>query len=386
MTRPLRICVPFVGDSVGGSHMSMLLAIENLDQDRYDPMLVLHEDGPLAAHLRDRRIPYRRLPLPGYAGTVPSVPRIAGAALRATPRLRAFLREEAVDLVHGNDLRMNLTWPLACRWAGRPFLWHQRTLLSRSRLWRAIPLLATRVLCISQAVAETLPHAARPRADILYNPFRLTAGLPNREQATADLRREHGLPNDARIVAYVGRLVDQKRPETVLRGTAAMAARVDAPLHLLFIGLGAETRIAALKQLASELGFADRVHFPGFVYPVESALAGCNLLVAAAVGDGFGRSLVEAMLLGVPVIASDSGGHQDIVADERTGLLFPPDDIPALAEAGIRLLTDPTLRAEIAGRARHAAADRFSVAAHVAGLSKTYAALVAGRPKERSTK
>ncbi|MHA1113842.1 MAG: glycosyltransferase family 4 protein [Alphaproteobacteria bacterium] len=384
MTRRARICIPFVGDSVGGSHMSMLLAIEGLDRDRFDPMLVLHEDGPLAAHLRERGVPYKLLPLPAYAGAVPSIPRIAGAALRAMPRLRDFLRAEGIDLVHANDLRMNFTWPLACRLTGVPHLWHQRTLLSSSRLWRAIPFAAAHVVCISRTVANTLPSLGRVGFEVLYNPFRVSADAPDRAAAAAKLRRDWGIPAEARVIAFVGRLVDQKRPETVLRAAAEIAASVAEPVHLVFIGRGEASRIDGLRRLAAELGIAGIVHFPGFVYPLESSLSGCDLLVAPAFGDGFGRTLVEAMMVGTPVVASDSGGHRDIVDNGRTGFLVPPDDVPAFAAAAIPLLTDTALRDEIAERARTHARKRFSIAAHVAGLSAIYDSL-AKRPNGRPT-
>ena len=171
-----RVCFPFVGDSLGGSHMSTLLLIEGLAQSRYEPVLVVHEEGPLTAHLKARDIPCELLPLPTYAGDAPNVISIAADMLRNVPRLAGFMRRHGIDIVHGNDFRMNLTWSAGAKLTGRPFVWHQRAMpYSSSLRWR------------DQSVGRSRhPHfggrrssdaGGRPNPDIHHpQPRRATAG------------------------------------------------------------------------------------------------------------------------------------------------------------------------------------------------------------------
>ena len=143
--RQVRVCYPFVGDSIGGAHMSALLLIEGIDRNRYEPIIVVHEEGPLSEHLGARGFPFDLLPLPVYAGSVPRVRSIAWAIARNLPRLIRFLIREEIDIVHSNDLRINLTWNPAAKVAGRRAVWHQRALpYSRSPygvLWAFCPIM-----------------------------------------------------------------------------------------------------------------------------------------------------------------------------------------------------------------------------------------------------
>ena len=209
----MRVCFPFVGDSLGGSHMSTLLLIDGLAQSRYEPLLVVHEEGPLTEYLGARDIPFELLPLPAYAGGVPTVVAIATGMLRNLPRLARFMRRHRIDLVHGNDFRMNLTWSAAAKLTGRPFVWHQRAMpYSSSPRWRAIDLLADHVIHISEAVAEAMPAPGRTPTSIIPNPVALPQAMPSRQMAKAAMARELGFdPSAATVVGFVGRLVGWKR-------------------------------------------------------------------------------------------------------------------------------------------------------------------------------
>ena len=145
-SKSVRICYPFVGDSIGGSHISTLLLIEGLAHSRYEPIIVIHEDGPLAEHLRAHHFRVERLHLPCYAGERPGTRAIAEGMLRNLPKLVHFLTRHRIGIVHANDHRMNLTWSIAAKLTGRPFVWHQRALpYSSSPLWRTIGFLSDHV-------------------------------------------------------------------------------------------------------------------------------------------------------------------------------------------------------------------------------------------------
>lgn len=374
---PVKVCFPFVGDSVGGAHMSGLLLIEGLDRNRYEPMVVVHEEGPLAEHLKRRNIPYTLLPLPVYAGQTPRLTSIATAMLRNTPRLIRFLKRENIGIVHGNDFRMNLTWPVPVKLSGRRFVWHQRSLpYSKAALWRAAGLFSSHIICISRTTLQALPPFGDARASVIFNPFETAVGSFSRDAQRQSLIRELKLDPETRIVGLVGRINRQKRPQTFLETAAKIAARLEGPFAFVLIGEGDPGEIEQLRATAHALDIAPAVHFPGFRHPIEPYLAGLDLLMATAKGDGFGRSLVESMLVGTPVVAVRSGGHVEIIEDGHTGFLAPLDDAEALADAACRVLTDSALAAGLAETAREAVIRRFSVAAHVSEVQAVYDRLV----------
>jgi glycosyltransferase involved in cell wall biosynthesis len=101
-------------------------------------------------------------------------------------------------------------------------------------------------------------------------------------------------------------------------------------------------------------------------------------MIAPGVGDGLGRTLVESMIVGTPVVAADSGGHRDVIADDADGLLVTADDPEAFAVAACKLLDDPALAAKIAEHAKTRAIREFSIQRHVSEMTEIYVASLGG--------
>ncbi|MEE8170871.1 MAG: glycosyltransferase family 4 protein [Phycisphaerae bacterium] len=373
----MTICFPFVGDTIGGSHLSTLILIENLDGDRFRPLTVVHEEGPLTEHLRRVGVPYELLPLPAYAGRQTSVGRQMMALLLTVGPLRRFLRRRGVSLVHTQDARMHLTWMLPARLAGAAVVWHQRTRFAPSRLARLMMRFASRVVCISRFVLESLPPAAARRAHVIPNPVAPHDREIDRDVHRAELLRAADAPEDAFIIATIGNLRAVKRPLLFVEAAARMKCDLSRPLLLVVFGEDREGFEPQMRAIAAREGLADRLLFMGFRRPVEPWIAACDVVLAPSVGDAFGRTLVEAMLLGVPVVATDAGGHGEIVRHGETGLLVPPDDADAMAAACVTLLHDPEWAAALTARARKEAQARYSPAAHAAEVEMIYDAALA---------
>ncbi len=373
-----RVCLPFVGDSVGGSHISAGQLIAALDRSRFEPVVVLHRDGPTAPYLRELGVGYRSLDLPALAGEGSQLAGIASAQVRSAGTLRRFLAKERIALVHTNDLRMHLTWSPATRLAGRRHVWHQRVLLSGSPLWRLIPYLTSQVVCPSEAVRATLPKSARARTAVIRDPV----ADPPAADFRGRLREELRLPSTAPVVGFVGNMMHQKRPHIFVEAAAHAIRAGETQTAFVLFGDDRGGELRSTQELVRTLGIEGNVHFAGYRRPIEPWLTALDLLLAPGVGDAFGRTLVEAMLAGVPVVAVASGGHLETIADGRTGYLTPPDDSAALAEAALRLLRDPTLRRRLAEAGRVAARDAFGADRHARQIESVYDAVL-GMPVSR---
>ena len=110
----------------------------------------------------------------------------------------------------------------------------------------------------------------------------------------------------------------------------------------------------------------------GFRYPPERWLAACEVLLVPAVDEPFGRTLVEAMLLGTVVVAAASGGNPEAIRDGVTGCLVPPDDAAAFAERTLGLLAAPALATSLADAARRDALGRFGLRQHAEAIMRVY--------------
>jgi glycosyltransferase involved in cell wall biosynthesis len=149
----------------------------------------------------------------------------------------------------------------------------------------------------------------------------------------------------------VGRLIPIKGHLVLLRALARARARVPR-LTLDVAGRG--PLAPALEAYSRELGVADAVRFLGFVSPVERAIEDSAIVVVPSLGEGFGMVALEAMERARPVVASAVGGLPEIVADGETGLVVPPADAEALADAIVALADDLETAASmgVAGRER----------------------------------
>jgi len=167
------------------------------------------------------------------------------------------------------------------------------------------------------------------------------------------------IADDARVLLCVGRLAEQKGIGTAIRALPAIRSRHP---HAVLLVLGEGPDREQLARLAQELDVAETVLMPGRVGDMAALYDRADVLVHPVRWEGFGLALLEAMLAAKPVVASNVSAAPEIVVDDETGLLVPPDEPAALAEAVSSVLDDPD-RAEKLGRAGlDRARTEFSVA------------------------
>lgn len=159
-------------------------------------------------------------------------------------------------------------------------------------------------------------------------------------------------PHDGVVLVAVGRLNAQKGFDVLLQALQ----RLDG-VRLLIVGGGEEHD--ALSGQAARLGLGDRVHITGWTERVRDFLSQGDIFVLPSRSEGFPLAIVEAMLAGLPVVASRVGGVPESVQHGETGLLVPKDDPEGLAADLQRLIDDPELRVHM-GRRGRVAAKRFT--------------------------
>lgn len=159
-------------------------------------------------------------------------------------------------------------------------------------------------------------------------------------------RKSFGIPDDAFVLVYAAEFSGRKNQQALLRAAARLPERV----WLLLAGRG--DLLEECKDLARELGIADRVVFAGFVKDVERCYHAADLCLSTSRSEGLPFNLMEAMSCALPVVATAVKGHEDLVQPEQTGLLVPFGDEDSLCEAISRLLEHPELCLEWGWRAR----------------------------------
>jgi glycosyltransferase involved in cell wall biosynthesis len=187
-----------------------------------------------------------------------------------------------------------------------------------------------------------------------------------------DGRRKLGLSDAEVVIGTVGRLVPVKDHATLLE---AISRVIQAGLMCRAVIVGDGPLQADLEQRVSALGLKDRVILTGGRSDVPDMLAALDVFVLSSTSEGLSNVIQEAMTVGLPVVATRVGGAAELVTPEVTGLLVPPSNAAALADALLRLGADPALRDSFgrAGRAR--AEQEFTLAAMVRAYEDLYVTL-----------
>ena len=377
------ICFPFVGDDIGGSHISAAGLIRRIDPNRFRVLVLLQNvNGAMAAFFRKEGI--------GFEAAAPSAALAHGqraglgqalGLVRGVMPLVHFLRRRGVDLVHSNDGRTHATWALAARLAGARLLWHHRGDPDARGLRFVAPLLADHVVAVSHfAVPRPGIYSAARRTDVVHSPFD-TSVHEDRDAARAALIAELGLPANALVIGFFGALIERKRPLLFVDAIAALRARLPGrPVYGLLFGEAFDGAERAIPARVSALGVTDQIRMMGFRAPGTYWLAACDMLLVPAINEPFGRTLIEAMLVGTPVVATASGGNIEAIRHGETGLLAPPDDAEGLADAMARLADDPALMATIAEQAALGARSHFGMARHADAIMAIYDRILSHGP------
>lgn len=374
------------GDSFGGSHISALRLVGALDPARYQPIIVLHGTaGRLGEYISDLGLGYEVLSdLPILAPNGRHASRkvsVATYLLRSLPAMRRFLRENSIDIVHTNDGRMHVNWALASRSAGCRLVWHHRQDPSSFGVNAIAPFLANRIVTVSEFSKPARPlWPVAARTTVVHSPFDLS---PTADVDAASSRKqllsEIGAADDALLLGYFGTLEPRKRPLDFVR-TVAETTKVlpDRPVHGLLFGEATVPNAPLDREaaeLAEALGIEDHVHLMGFRKPIAGPMAAMDASLVSAENEPFGRTLIEAMHLQVPVIATRSGGNLEAIVNGENGLLVDLGDCEAMARAVARLTHDPGLRQKIVANAACDLEARYGADRHVTAICQIYDSL-----------
>jgi glycosyltransferase involved in cell wall biosynthesis len=348
--------------------------------------------GDLLARARARGIattPLRNVDLTFKADmrTTARALRNAGAAART---LAAQLQDE--DVMHVNSVRATLFAAPVGRARKVPVVMHVRDVLPASAAGRAVrhttARLVTRIAAISEHVAASycdgLPAPLAAKVAVIDNPVDLERFAVRDAETRLAARLQLGIADERPLLAIVGQISSWKGHDVAVQALSAVRAR-HPDAALLVVG---EVKFASaattldnasfrrrLDRLAGELGLPqDAVRFLGERDDVPAILAATDLLLAPSTVEPFGRSLAEAMAVGVPVLATRNGGPPEFIDDDRTGWLLDPLDAPAWSARVASLFERPGRLAEVGAAASLAARARFSCDRHAAAMLELFEA------------
>lgn len=349
--RPLRVMQLVLGLQVGGLETMVVRLCQGLDRARFEPLVCcIDELGPLAEPLEQAGVEVQLLRR--GTGTDWSYPR----------HLARLIRQLRVDVLHLHNPTAWFYGSLAGRLAGvAPIIYteHGRDYSSgwKTRLLhRVLARMVHRVVVLHDRARGYLSRdegVPLGRIVKVYNGIEPPAAA---DQTPRDkVRGRLGIAADTPVVTIVARLDPIKNIPCLLRAMDKVVQQRPDGL-LLVVGDGPLRN--ALAEQAADLGIGPRVRFLGTRHDVPALLEASDLLVLPSFSEGLSMTLIEGGAAGLPLIASDVGGNNELVQDGVNGLLVPVDDSDALASAITRIIAEPA-RAAAFGKASRQRFERF---------------------------
>jgi glycosyltransferase involved in cell wall biosynthesis len=332
-----------------GGQNQVLLTVLGLRALGHRAMLVAHAAGELRQRAREG------------LELIPLAPRTE-MDLGAAWRLSRLIKQVRPDVLHAHDphgvamaaLALSMSTQLAKPplIAARRVDFHLRgNALSRWK-YRQVDLF----ICASDAVRRMLVADGVPAARAVTVHEGIDLGHVD-AAPPADLHADLWLPHNSPIVGNVAALVPHKGQRHLIEAAALVVKKVP---DARFVIAGEGELRPALERQIKERHLEKHVFLAGFRPDILSVHKAFDIFAMSSITEGLGTSLLDAMACARPVVATTAGGMPEVVADAQTGLLVPPRDHGAMAEALIRLLTDAPLRSRMGAAGLARVRERFS--------------------------
>jgi glycosyltransferase involved in cell wall biosynthesis len=388
---PARIVRVITRLNIGGPSQHVIILTEALNDERFHSRLICGSvdpgEGDMTPEALARGLAITQLPaLRNHGGIIDAV--------RTVWALYREFRVSRPQIVHLHQFKARLLGAIAARVAGVPHIvqTHHGTLFQRyfappraaavAVLERCLGRwLVHRTIAVSDAVRQELldrrivapPHVAVIPLGLTLAPF-----LEAPRHAGA-LREELGIPPDAMVIGFIGRLVPIKAAHHFLEAAAEVMRTAHRPVYAVVVGDGPQRR--SLEKWVREMAIADRIFFLGWRRDLARVYGDIDVLALSSLNEGTPVVIIEAMAARRAIVATRVGGVPDVIKDGRTGLLVEPNSPQRLAAALRRVIEHDDLRQQFAAAAQAWVYPRYDAATLCAAMKEYYLDILRERAK-----
>lgn len=346
--------------------MSLLSLLESIDGRDFSPIVVVPSEGMLADRLMNIPIPVMVSPLYDGSRKQPF------PLLQSVWRLLRLIEQERIALVHANIERCNRPVAIATKIARVPQICHVRNIQTRDSFRHFFLKIPPYLIANSQATSRSYAAYLRnsQKSYVVYNGVDL-----DRFDGSRYPKSRFGIPEDAYMIAQISRITAEKGVHLFVESLSKISV-----LHPNAYGLiagdtsvhGSEEYLLDLRKKVAELGLREKVKFVGRVDDVVAVYGASDLVVQPSISEPFGRTLIEAMAMGVPVIGTRAGGAMEVVEDGVTGLLVPPNRSDELTMAILTCMNNKQLAEKMGRDGRERVKRLFTAEKHARRLQELY--------------
>ena len=331
--KKITILYPFQGKTFGGGHVSIISMIKLLDKKRFKPIILVHEKGILRKILERENINYiAESKIKAVSSN--SFKDFFFNSMKNFLKIRKFLNEKKIDIIHSNDGRMHATWNIPSLLSGKKFIWHMRS-RDNSRRLILYSVFANKILSISNYCKKNLPPVLNKRVKVVKNffLFSIPKVFPQKNKKT--------------IISYVANFKSQKRPELFFEIVNAIlnSNRKDINFHIFGIySLNEQNKL--MKIIHNKIQ-KKKINFMGHKFPIGPWIRKSILTVSLGNNEGFGRVLIESMLNKSLVIATNGGGHNEIISNGNNGVIIKSNHPDVIAKKILYYIDNTTITKQI---------------------------------------
>ncbi len=384
------------GSGIGGGQRSLLLLLKLLDKQRWTPFVGCLGESAFAAEVAKTDAQIVPLSLPEAHNKTDKVKRFTFRdlfndfrQLRVILQLHRTVKQHAIALIHANSLSVALLGGIVAKLNRIPILMHKRYATSYGILDKICEKLLHRVILVSEATRwDFAPEA---KQTLIYNGVDLEAFQASEievETLRSEFFSENAKPIESEselpiLVGVVTRITPEKGIHFLVRAMAELKKTFSDDsddIKLLIVGGPYFQKdydyMASLKQEVADLGVGDSVIFTGFLSDTRVVTTLLDIvLVPSIIPEACPRTIIEAMAVGKPVIATPLGGSKELVIPE-TGILVPPENAEAIASAIAKLAADQEQLTAMGKAARERAEQLFSSEKNTALTEAVYTELL----------
>ena len=350
--------------NVGGGEQSWYFLINKLDRNLFRPIIFFSKKNRIITRLEQEQIPIVNIDLN------PRITSIYRDQVRFNPfslckyffylsqaiwKLFRLLKKNEIHILHAHDNLSKIIGVPAAKLARIKIITNCNdqlgsTLIDRFLLFYQCHFM-DKIFCVTRYVGNTFAKKGNLPSNVCVV---YSAIEPDR------WKRKNKENRNKKVVLGIVAVFDKVKGHIVLfRAIKILVSRGITHFTCLVIGEGRER--ASLHQFVLEHGIGEYVQFRGFVHDLKKALNELDILIAPSIQESFGLAPVEAMAMGIPVIASRVGGLPEVVLDGETGLLVPSSNSEALADAIVYLMDRPEVRQEMGKKGRERVLQKFDI-------------------------
>ena len=368
---------------MSGAEFSLVSLLEKINRKRFNPILLLPQNGPF--YDKANKIGIETLILPtmikfSEGHNLSTFPKI----VKAVYQLTHLIQKKNIQLVHSNSPRTAYIGGIAAKLTSIPSVIHVRDIhlspFSHPLKARFLNILSDEIVAVSSATRDSILKSApylEPKIKVVYNGVDIKRLESIRFK---DIRNEFGLKKDVPVIGCVGIIHPAKGQDILIQATALIKKSFPHVKVFLIGGIflkKAKNYENELRRLTKKLGLEEIVVFTGFRSDVFDLINAMDVVVHPAIyPDPFPRSLLEASAIGKAIVATRVGGIPEMLENDVSALLIEPSVPIAIAEAVEHLLSEKTKARELASEAKSRIEKNFSIERHVENITAIYERLL----------